>query len=186
MCSFRTWLPVAVVLGLLAGCASISPVQTDYDPDDDITTYESRSTQVPDLRFGSGSLGSRNQVSVEALGKCDGSGCQPDDVTLVFRSSGSNDLRVANPSVTLTADRLTVRSVSSDRTKKQDAREIDKVTGELARISLSFEEFRRVAEAERVSGSVGSESFTLSHDRRDSFRAFVQQVEGRETKGAAE
>ena len=69
---------------------------------------------------------------------------------------------------------------------KQDAREIDKVTGEIAQVSLSFEEFRRFAEAEKVSGSIGSESFTLSHDSRNPFRAFVRQAESRETEGAAE
>lgn len=169
---------MVVLFSFLVGCASRPPATTDYDPSENVTTYESRSISLSGLQIGSSSLSSGTEVSIQALGQCKGADCRPDEVALIFRASGSNDLRIDNPSVELTAGKLTVKSTSPDRDKNLRFREIDKISGEVTRIGLSFEEFRHFAEAEELSGSLADSRFTLSQNRTQPFRTLIRRAGG--------
>jgi len=175
MCFFRGFLLVTVFLGLLAGCASGPPVTTDYDASEGVTTYETKSIPVMNLQTGS-ALGHRVQVSVRALSRCTGTECEPDEVMLVFQASGSNNLRMENPSIELEAGYLDIDARSDDDKLAQRIYDVDQVTGTLASIVLSLEEFRQVAEADEVSGSVGSSQFHLDYDDRRAFRALTERT----------
>lgn len=166
-----------LVMGLLPGCASGPSVSTNYDASEDATTYRTRSVSLSGLNIGSG-YGTGAHVQVRALASCSGQECVPKDVVFVFQVSGSSDLRMENRAVELTADGKRFRSERQEPDIDRTLEDIDHASGNLASLQLSFDEFRRIAEAEEVSGSLGSSSFSLSYERRSTFRTLVQEVQG--------
>lgn len=166
-----------LVVGLLPGCASGPSVSTNYDASEGVTTYRTRSVALSGLNIGSG-YGTGAQVQVRALASCTGQDCAPKDVVFLFQVSGSSDLRMENRNVELIADGKRFRSERQDSEINRTLEDIDHASGNLATLQLSFDEFRRVAEAEEVSGSLGSSRFSLSYESRSTFRSLVQEVQG--------
>lgn len=171
---WRVWI-LFLVVGVLYGCASGPPMTTNHDASEGITTYKTRAITLSGINIGSG-YGSGAQVQVRALASCSGEECKPGEVVLVFQVSGSSELRMENRSVELTADGDTYRSKRQRREINQYLSDIDRATGNVATIELSFDAFRRIAIAEEFSGSLGSSRFTLSYESRSPFRALVKKV----------
>lgn len=57
-----------------------------------------------------------------------------------------------------------------------DTNETASTLGIVAVMELPVEDFRTVAEASELTGSIGSSGFSLSMNRRGPFQALVQQV----------
>lgn len=165
-----------LVGGIISGCASGPPVTTNHDTSEGITTYKTRATTLSGLTIGSG-YGTGAHVQQRALASCPGEECKPDEVVLAFQVTSSSELRIEDRTVELTADGNTYRSEPNPPEPNETFNDIDRAFGNLASIQLTFDEFRSVATAEEVSGSLGSASFTLSYESRSPFRALVKKVQ---------
>jgi len=182
---YKAFFVLVFSLGILTGCASSPPATTTYDSSKDVTTYETKPISLPGVQIGGSSFGGGTEASIRALGKCKGANCQLSQVEMVFQVSGSSDLRMENPPVELSAGKLTVKSMTSDQGAKRRAQEIEAVTGEVARLQLSVEEFRHFAKAEEISGSLSSWDFTLSRNDTKPLRLLMRKAEMQETQEEA-
>lgn len=166
-----------LILGLLSGCVSAPPVSTNYDASEGVTTYRTRAVALSGLEIGSG-LGRGARVQMRALASCPGPECTPQNVVFVFKVSGSSDLRMENRTVELIADGKRFRSEREEPDVDQTIEDVDYASGTLTSVQLTFNEFRTVAEAGEVSGSLGSSRFSLGYERRSPFRTLVREVRG--------
>lgn len=173
------------VVGLLAGiatlffaggCTSTGLVKTNYDAQQNRTEYESDAIAIPGMSWGSGYASSKS-LEVWAEGDCQGQQCQPNRIRLIFQISGSGTLRMENRNVELTANGQTFGSAR----ELGDVRDTDEeaaALGVVATMEMPFSDFKTIAEAEEVRGSIGTSSFTLRRSKRGPFQALVRQVTG--------
>lgn len=168
-------LAAFLLLAFLVGCAPSRPVDVDYDPSEDVTTYKT-SVPLAELRAG-GSYGSEASFRLQVLSGCSGEECVPEEVMLVFQASGARNLRMEDRTVVLNVDGAQFRTRAGQEEIATTIYEVDQVSGRVASLRLTFEDFQRLAEAKKVTGKLGSSGFRLSYARRSPFRALVQQVQ---------
>lgn len=159
-----------------SGCTSTGLVNTNYDAQQNRTAYETDPIGIPGMSWSSG-YGSSNSLEVWAEADCQGQQCRPDRVRLVFQLSGSSSLRMENRNVELVANGQKFGSAR----EMGDVRDTDEeaaAMGVIATMEMPFDDFRTIAEAEEVTGSVGTSGFTLSYSKRGPFQALVRQVTG--------
>lgn len=172
-------------LASVIGCASGPPVSVDYDASEDLTNYETRPISLTDLNArGYGSGGTRLQM--RALAVCHGQECAPEEVTIVFQVSGTSDLRTENRSLQLTVEGETYKSTDGQENTARSLQEVEHLSGNIASLNLTFEEFRKLAEAKEVTGEFSSADFQVSHDRRHPLRALIQRVQGGSSKSSVQ
>lgn len=166
----------AVVLGFsLVGCASTGPISTSYDAEANVTEYESNPITIPGTSMG-GNYGSSSSIQVWAEAQCRGQSCKPNRVTLYFQMSGGSSVRMENRAVELVANGQTYGSSRPEQEDVLDTSETASALGIVAVMEMPFEDFRTVAEASELTGSIGSSGFSLSMNQRGPFQALVQQV----------
>lgn len=174
-------VPILAIALLASGCTSTGLVDTDYDAQQNRTAYESDAIGVPGMSWGSG-YGSSKSLEVRAEAECQGRECRPDRVRLVFQVSGSGRVRMENRNVELVANGQ--KFGSARRTGDvRDTYDEAAAMGVIATMEMPFRDFRTIAEAEEVTGSVGTSGFTLSYSRRGPFQALVRQVTGEDEAG---
>ncbi len=166
----------AILLLFLCGCASSEAVQVRYNRSDDTSTYESSRTLMG-YRDMSGGLASGQRVMWKALATCSGEGCIPEEVALVFYNDSNTDLNLDYRRLQLDFDGTS--RVWEDLAKVDDRAAYAVPRGEFVRVSLSRDEFVRVSNARLVElhfGQTGTSVFSVSFERRASFRAFAAET----------
>lgn len=159
----------------LGACTSTGLVQTSYDADRNQTEYTTDPISIPGMSWGSGYGGSKS-LEVRAEANCGGQTCEPDRVRLIFQVSGSGSMRIENRAVQVTANGQTFGSARQQDVR--DATEEASALGVIATMELPFSDFRTIAEAEEVTGSVGSSTFSLQYSKRGPFQALVRRATG--------
>lgn len=168
-------LVVASLTGLLgAGCSVGSLATVDYEAADNVTEYETNPISIPGTQWGGG-YGSSKSLEVWARAECRGQDCTPDRVTLIFQLSGSGSVKMQNQAVELRADGQTF-GASGRGGIGPDIDKLASAVGVVATMQMSFDDFRTIAEANRLSGSIGTSTFRLSQRKRAPFQALVESV----------
>lgn len=169
-------LVLTASMGVLGtGCTATGLVSTDYASDEDVTEYETKPISIPGMQWGSG-YGSSTSLEVWARGECRGQNCTPDRVTLIFQLSGSGSMRMQNQAVELRAGGQTYGSSGRGGMTGRGIDDLASAVGVIATMQVPFEDFRTIAEADQLSGSVGTSTFRLSQRKRAPFQALVQKV----------
>lgn len=173
LCLLLVGCATAIFVG---ACTSTGLVRTSYDAGVNQTEYETDPISIPGMSWGGGYGGSKS-LEVRAEADCTGQTCKPDRVRLIFQVSGSGSMRIENRSVQLTANGQTFGS-ARQRRDVRDATEEASALGVIATMEMPFSDFRTIAEAEEVTGSVGTSTFSLQYSKRGPFQALVRQATG--------
>lgn len=185
----RTALPgVAILLvGLLVatGCSSGGSVRSTYSATEDVTEYRTTRISLPGTEWGGG-YGSTHSLELWAQAQCRGQDCAPDRVTLIFQVSGRGAMRMQNQAVELKTAGATVASTEPHERVVNAVEELPSAMGVVAVLEMPFEKFRTIAEADELSGMVGTSRFQLRHKKRAPFRALVQRVSAPATETSEE
>lgn len=171
----RLLLLSTLSLLLSAGCATSSePLSSSYDDDSDRTRYETRRINLGNMFSGS-ALGGGVRVNLRGWATCEGQDCQPEQAWLSFTISGSsNTLQIHDRSVTLRTEEE--HYSWPQREVRRPTEQTTSLLGEVARIALDPDTLEDIATAQDVSGSIGSESFSLSYDQRASLRELADRL----------
>lgn len=158
---------------LLAGCATNrAPVSVHYRTNQNETVYRTVNIDLGPL-FESGGLGQDPRVGMRGWATCPGENCQPREAWLSFslqRAAKQMQL-VSDRSVTLRTDEEVYsweqKNVVGSRAPTH---------GEIARIALGMDALKDVATAQNVTGTIGSEEFSLSREERAPLRALYEKA----------
>lgn len=170
----RLFLLCALTLLLSTGCVSSSElVSISYDDDRDRTRYETRRINLGTMFSGS-ALGGGARVNLRGWATCQGQECQPEQAWLSFSISGSsNTLQIHDRTVTLRTEEE--RYSWPQREVRRPTEQTTPLIGEVARIALEPDMLEDIATSQNVSGSIGSESFSLSYDQRAPLRELADR-----------
>ena len=166
----------ALLLLFFYGCASSEPVQVNYNRSSGISTYTSSRVLIGN-RDMSGGLVSNQRVMWQAVASCSGEACTPDEVALVFYNDSNYDLNLDYRRIQLNFDGTSRDWDDLGRLDNRAAYTVPRA--EFVRVPLSSANFARVAHAglvEILFGLSGTSLFSVSYERRASFRAFAEEM----------
>lgn len=168
---------ISILLSFLMwACGSTSPVTSRYHSSRDIMEYETKPVPV-DIDWGSG-VGVQKRVEAEAYARCRGQGCKPSHITLVFRLTGRSSVNLDGRMIQFTAEGKEFRSAPDTQEGTRNPLETPPSIGVIAGIEVSFEEFRMIARAQEIEGTLGSSEFGINRERRAPFRALIMEIAG--------
>lgn len=166
-----------VVPSLLApGCASTSePATQRFDTTTNETLYRARPINLGRM-FENYGINSAVSIKLETWAKCMGQSCTPDQVWMGFEATGSAEgIQIGDASVTMSTGPDQFRW--QERGGKMEEQDVTTVRGLFARGAVDLDELATVANAEdNVSGSLGSEAFTLSYEDREPLRRLLRLI----------
>ena len=171
----RIIVPLLLLL-CLCGCASSETVQVRYNRSSDTSTYESARTLMGSRDL-SGGLASGQRVMWKAWASCSGEACVPEEVALVFYNDSNTDLNLDYRHLQLDFDGTS--RVWEDLTELGERVAFTVPRGEFVRVSLTRDDFTRVANATLVEihfGRTGTSVFSLPFDRRATLRTFAAET----------
>ena len=159
----------------VAACGTSEPVSVDYNERENTTLYSSQTINTGHT-LASSNYGSSRTLELRASADCSGADCTPETVRLAFLvTSGSNPVQFPDRSLVVETDEET-HEVS--QAYRRDAEKTSRVGRHLLTVEMDFEKFEDIATSENVDMKVGTRSFSLSHDRRATFRAMVDATGG--------
>lgn len=172
----KDWVFLLLVF-VFAGCASSSePVQVMHNASSNETTYETSQMRLSDIQMTEG-LGTDNRFFVQIAGKCTGQDCSPRTYTMRFIKEGMQSIQLEGREVRLTVGTETLswddpqsRSVSRASTIR---------SGTFAKVEVSSEQLATIGGVQEVNGTVGGESFSLSHEARAPIRKLLSRLENK-------
>ncbi len=167
-----------LVAVLLAGCGTGTRtlVDTEYNDNRNVTTYESRRISIGLEGGGMGTYGGRKSIELRARASCDGQKCRPSEVVVQFYTDGTTPLYISDRSVTFEADSESYEWEKNPNERR--ATETGRVVGKIVEVTMTPEQLVQLARAERVSGMLGSIRFNLSFNKRKPLRMLAQRVSG--------
>ncbi len=162
-----------VLFFILTGCASSEPVVVQYDGSENVTTYETQPIDAG-IDVSTGAIGGGRGVNFRVRARCPGEDCTPERVMLSFvLTGGSSPVYMADRSVVITAGGESYRWVQQRRRKIGRAAP---VVSKIVAIPVDLKTLEAIAEAERVTGSLGSKEFVWSYELRKPLRIFVSRL----------
>lgn len=178
----RTLTFTAVLFGLwIAGCGETREVVSTYDAETNQTTYETKSYTVSGTELGSGLTDSgAKSITLQAIARCEGAGCTPQDVRLAFSTKGNARLNVTGAGGELVADGRRI-AWTSDEAGGQPSRgggRVYEVQGIFATVDISLPELEQIAAASRVEGAVGGKALDFDKDVQLGFQKLLQEIRG--------
>ena len=176
------WLPLIIVL-VAAGCGSSSqPVQVTRTASTNQTAYETRQMRLSGIQLSEG-LEKDNRFFMQVVGTCTGQDCVPRSYALHFIKEGLQPVQLEGRGVTLTIGTETLswedpqsRSVNRTSTIR---------SGTFAKVEVTSEQLSTIGGVNEVSGTVGGESFSISHDARAPIRQLLARLD-QEANGSSE
>lgn len=165
---------------LLVGCGDVKEVVSTYDSEENQTTYETRSYTVSGTELGSGITSSgAKSVTLQAIARCEGANCTPQNVRLTFSTKGSARLNVTGAGGELVADskRVVWTSDEAGGRPSRGGGRIYEVQGIFATVDLRLSEFEQIATASKVKGTVGGKTLEFDADVRSGFRTLLRELQ---------
>lgn len=165
----------------LLGCAETKEVTVTYDPEQNRTTYETKSYSVSRAKLGSGLTSSNTRtLTVQAFAQCQGSGCTPQTVRLAFSTKGNGRLAVTGAGGELVADshRISWSSKEAGGRPSRGGGRLYEVRGVFATVDLRLSEFQQIATASMIDGSVGGKPLSFDTDVQSGFRTLLNEIQG--------
>lgn len=180
--SLRCWaglisLVIVYTLGACSGSGEL--VETTYNTDRGVTTYEAAPISFTSSRMQSG-LGRNRSLVLEARASCRGQACVPEEVALVFSTSSNSSIFLTDRSIVLDTGEETYEW---NEPRDTDTFEGETVIGQITRINVTLEELQDIASAETVDCSIGGASFQLSFRDRGPLRQMVEVFESETVSG---
>jgi len=185
MSFLRTVLATPFLLLLVAGCGS-SGATVSYEPSSDRTTYRTRSYTVSTIS--GANFASSKSINLRALGRCQGQGCSPETVQLVFSASGNSALSLSGLEGEITAGGTEIEWSSAEASRSStDAGddEMLNVVGTFATIDVSLSQLEQIATASSVEGSIGGTSLNISESVQAGFRSLLEKIRTPSSQGSA-
>lgn len=174
-----------LIVFLIAGCGSSSqPVQMTHNATSNQTTYETRQIGLSGIQLTEG-IERSNRFFVQVVGTCTGQDCVPRSYALHFVKEGMQPVELEGRGVTLTIGTETLswndpqsRSVNRTTTIR---------SGTFAKVEVTSEQLSTIGGVNEVTGTVGGESFSISHEARAPIRQLLTRLEQRtaESSGAS-
>lgn len=167
-------LTVVFLLALI-GCATNEPITTQHFDSENVTTYRTGLLNTGIAPFGS-TLGDSGHILYQVRARCEGTNCTPEEVVLCFfLDSGFNTIYLDDRSLTIEAGG---ERYEWERQRWLDIRNSPPVIGEIIAVNLDLEQLETIAQAERVTGSLASQPFEWSHNRRKALRMLLNKIKG--------
>lgn len=168
---------VTATVGLLlaVGCAGSGSVAS-YDTEENQTRFDTGTMTVGQVSSGGG-FASQTDIVMRATAKCTGRDCTPERASLIFSVQSTSEFALPSRSLTITADgREFSGGRASDWSRQRD---IDRVEGRLAKVTLPLSDLAAIANANEVDGSLGNLSLDLQgvQGRLQSFVKAAQNPE---------
>ncbi|WP_158666499.1 hypothetical protein [Salinibacter altiplanensis] len=166
---------VFVLVFLIAGCGSSSPpVQITQDASSGQTTYKTRQMPLSGIEMTQG-LETGNRFYMQVVGTCASQDCVPRSYALRFIKEGTQPVQLEGRGVSLTIGTETLtwkdpqnRSVNRTSTIR---------SGTFARVEVTSEQLSTIGGVNEVSGTVGGEGFSVSHEARAPIRRLLTRLE---------
>jgi len=178
----RTSTFAALLLGLwIAGCGGAREVVSTYDAETNQTTYETKSYAVSGTELGSGLADSGvKSITLQAIARCEGAGCTPQNVRLAFSTKGNARLNVTGAGGQLVADgeRVMWTSEEAGGQPSRGGGRIYEVQGIFATVDVRLSKFKQIAAASKVEGAVGGKALDFDRDVRSGFRKLLRKATG--------
>ncbi len=164
---------IALALSVLTGCASSEPVVARYDSSENVTTYETQPIDAG-INISTGAIGGGRGINFRVRARCPGEDCTPKRAMLSFvLTGGSSPVYMADRSVVITAGGESYRWIQQRRRKIGRAAP---VVGKIAAVPLNLKALEAIAEAETVTGSLGSKEFEWSYELRKPLRVLIRRM----------
>lgn len=146
----------------------------EYDDESNQTSY--RTPGISIFETGSSPLGlqGKQRVSIHVEAYCEAEACEPEIVDVVFSRDGDSEAWMDLRNLSMEMDGETLQWRESSRQEST----VRILPGEFTRVSLSLDQFSRMAAAQTVSGSLGGVPFRLSYSERHSFRDLLARFGG--------
>ena len=175
------WLFVVVTL-VIVGCGTSSqPVQITHSVSSNQTTYETRQIRLSGIQMTEG-LERGNRFYMQVVGTCTGEDCVPRSYALNFIKEGMQPVQLEGRSVSLTIGTETLswkdpqnRSVNRTSTIR---------SGTFAKVEITSKQLTTIGGVNEVTGTVGGEGFSLSHEARAPIRKLMARLEKRTDSSA--
>jgi len=160
---------------LFAGCATSSqPVTTTYDSTSNRTTYETGEMRLNGLELTSG-LQKRNRFYMQVVGRCKGEDCVPSSYDLHFVKRGPQPVNLEARTLSLTVGTETLKW--NDPQTREVTQTSTVRSGTFAKVDVSGRQLSTIGNVSNVSGSVGGNSFSISHENRAPIRSLLSRLE---------
>ncbi len=168
------WLSFLIVF-LIAGCGTSSPpVQVTQDAASGQMTYQTRQMRLSGIEMTQG-LEAGNRFYMQVVGTCTSQDCVPRSYDLHFVKEGMQSVQIEGRGVSLTIGTETLswkdpqnRSVNRTSTIR---------SGTFARVEVTSEQLSTIGGVDEVSGTVGGEGFSISHEARAPIRQLLRRLE---------
>lgn len=175
---------------LAVGCAAGPEATVSYDAEQNRTTYETRTYTV--ASGGGKSYGSSKTIDMQAVARCQGEDCSPDTAKLVFSAGGGEALSLSGINGKIETDGVVVRWTSAEASrgssKPVSDREMFKVVGQFAVVSVSVDQLREIASASSVKGTIGGMRLRFGSGAKLGLQALLRKIDqqgtGRETSSS--
>jgi hypothetical protein len=164
---------------LLAGCVS-SRDYASYNAEQNQMVYRTGSITIDQRFFSSGYAGG-TALTMQAVARCGGKGCTPDEATLLFLADGETNVSISDRSLQLSGGEVNLQWNDPYRQGAEQQRQ-QRIVGTVTRASITLSNLRRVATANAIEGRIGGRTFDLGSA---ALERLVDFVEAAETGGAA-
>ncbi len=170
----ESWL-VLVLVFLIAGCGSSSPpVQITQDASSGQTTYKTRQMRLSGIEMTQG-LEKGNRFYMQVVGTCTSQDCVPRSYDLHFVKEGMQSVQIEGRGVSLTIGTETLSWKDPQNRSVNRASTIR--SGTFARVEVTSEQLSTIGGVDEVSGTVGGEGFSISHEARAPIRQLLRRLE---------
>lgn len=148
-----------------------------YDSSSNRMTYETRAYTVSSV---SGSnYGSSKSIDLKAVARCLGEGCTPDQIQLVFSTTGSQRLGLSSMNGEIVADGNRIAWTGPEARNNLGSvtnENIFDIRGTFATVDFDLDQLRTVATASSVEGSIGGQSLDIDSGVQAGFQKLLQKI----------
>ena len=166
----------------MVGCASGPAVTTSFNENSGQSTYQTRQYTVSTLS--GANIGSSKSISMQAIGQCQGRGCKPRRVQLVFSAGGNQQLQLSGLNGKLVADNTRINWTTAEVSKNYGSgmdNTVLNVVGRFAAVNVSPNQLKQLATASSVQGDIGGVSLRIGSGVQTGLQQLHQRVTGQST-----
>jgi hypothetical protein len=163
---------ITLVGALLFACGTAEDVRVNTD-EESVTTYETRTIRLSDVRGFSGLT--KPKFDVYVRGQCTAPGCPPKVYDLVFRTDpGASRIRLEASDVELIAG--DERLFWDDPFRQAEGRTFE-ARGTIVSVECTLDALKTLTAGDDVRGNLGGISFRIYSKNMDPIRRLIQRVD---------
>lgn len=116
---------------------------------------------------------------MRAIARCQGTNCAPNQVQLVFSASGNQQLSLSGVDGQFVANGTRITWSSAEASEDLGPVSEDRVlnvTGKFATVDLQLDQFRTLATASSIKGSIGGQPLDISSGVQSGLQDLLQKI----------